>query len=92
MDEWDSYISSQCEIEEDDAETQTEENADARGEAFGNVIRVVHAQRHDDATERLARNNSPHDAIVADEKATTSDGFTVDEDHTDEQRWKHRVD
>ena len=86
------YIARQREIEEDDAETQAEEDADASGEALGDVVGVVYAQRHDDAAERLARDDGPHDAVVADEEAAAGDGFAVDEDHPDEQRRKERVD
>jgi hypothetical protein len=77
------------EVEEEDAEEKTDDDADAGGKVLGDVVGVVDAQRGQHAADGLEDDGSPHDAVVSVEETVLGNlGPVVDDDADDERREK----
>lgn len=72
-----TYCCRHLELEQHDADQEADDNADARRKVLDNIIRIPNYNARQHATSSLEHNGTPHNPIVALEKAVLADSFTI---------------
>lgn len=72
-----TYCCWNLELEQHNADQEADDNADARRKVLDNIIRIPNYNARQHATGSLEHNGTPHNPIVALEKAVLADSLTV---------------